>query len=128
METITRLYEGMFVLPQTLVRQDKDKAFDLIKSVLTKYDAKVEYIEIWDERALAYEMNHVRDATYVLAYFNAEASVISKIERTIRITDDILRALILRPEANFDLAELKKVNDESVENKDSEGKKVEVKV
>jgi small subunit ribosomal protein S6 len=112
MATENRLYEGMFVMPQTLVREDKDSAFGVIKAVLTKFDAKIEYIDIWQERALAFEINHVRNATYILTYFNAEAEVISKIERAIRITDEILRALIVRPSKDFDLEQVKKLAEE----------------
>lgn len=119
MTTENRLYEGMFVMPQTLVREDKEAGFEIIKSVLGKYNAQIEYIDVWQERALAYEINHVRNATYILTYFKAEPTVISKIERTIRITEEILRALIVRPNKGFDLSELNKAADEA-KNEDSE--------
>jgi small subunit ribosomal protein S6 len=112
MATENRLYEGMFVMPQTLVREDKDAAFEIIKSIIGKFDGKIEDIDVWQERALAYEINHVRNATFILTYFTADASVISKIERTIRITDEILRALIVVPEKEVDLAEVRKLVDE----------------
>ena len=112
MATENRLYEGMFVMPQTLVRENKEAAFEIIKAVLAKYDAQIEYIDVWQERSLAYEINHVRNATFILTYFNAEVTTISKIERTIRITDEILRALIVRPEKGFVLSELNKVSEE----------------
>jgi len=125
MATKNRLYEGMFVMPQTLVREDKEAGFEIIRSVLSKYDAQVEYMDVWQERALAYEINHVRNATYILTYFNAAPSVISKIERTIRITDEILRALIVLPSKGFELSELNKIEEETnSENNAEESKEV----
>ena len=103
MEKSNRIYEGMFVLPQTFVREDKERAFELLTSALAKHDAEVKYMDIWSERSLAYEINHVREASYVLVYFEAESEAIAKIERTFRITDNILRLLIVRPEKGFDL-------------------------
>lgn len=106
MDTVIKLYEGMFVLPQTLVREDKEKAFGVIKSILEKFEAKTEYMDIWQERPLAYEIKNVRNATYILTYFKAQPEVISKIERLINITDDILRALIIRCEQAVDYENL----------------------
>lgn len=103
MEKSNRIYEGMFVLPQTFVREDKERAFELLTSALAKHDAEVKYMDIWSERSLAYEINHVREASYVLVYFEAESEAIAKIERTFRITDNILRLLIVRPEKGFEL-------------------------
>jgi ribosomal protein S6 len=60
-------------------------------------------MDIWSERSLAYEINHVREASFILTYFEAEAEAIAKIERTFRITDNILRTLVVRPEKEFDL-------------------------
>lgn len=99
----SRLYEGMFVLPQTYVREDQERAFELIKAALGKHEAEVKYIDVWSERSLAYEINHVREATYVLTYFEACPEAIAKIERTFRITDNILRSLIVKPEPGFSL-------------------------
>ena len=113
MATENRLYEGMFVMPQTLVREDKGVAFGIIKSIFEKFEVKVEYMEIWQERSLAYEINHVRNASFILTYFHADPNVISKIERTIRITDEILRALIIRPMKGFDLNEVGKLVEEA---------------
>lgn len=103
MEKSNRLYEGMFVLPQTFVREDKERAFELITAALNKHEGEVKYMDVWSERSLAYEINHVREASYVLVYFDAQPEAIAKIERTFRITDNILRALIVRPEKGFDL-------------------------
>jgi small subunit ribosomal protein S6 len=103
MEKSNRIYEGMFVLPQTFVREDKERAFELLTSALAKHDAEVKYMDIWSERSLAYEINHVREASYVLVYFEAESESIAKIERTFRITDNILRLLVVRPEKGFEL-------------------------
>jgi small subunit ribosomal protein S6 len=101
--TTNRLYEGMFVLPQTYVREDQDRAFELIKAALEKHEAVIKYMDVWSERSLAYEINHVREATFVLTYFDACPEAIAKIERTFRITDNILRTLVVKPTPGFDL-------------------------
>jgi small subunit ribosomal protein S6 len=95
------LYEGMFVLPQTYVREDQTAAFALLSETMEKFGAGIRYKEIWAERPLAYEINHVRDASYILMYFDASSEAIAKIERQFRITDNVLRVLIVNPPKDF---------------------------
>lgn len=123
----TRLYEGMFVLPQTYVREDQNRAFGLLKAAFEKHEAEVKHMDIWSERSLAYEINHVREATFILTYFEAQPEAIAKIERTFRITDNILRSLIVRPEVDFNLEEFIKNRDAIAAETDLEIEKEEVK-
>lgn len=98
-----RLYEGMFVLPQTYVREDQSAAFALLSETMEKFGAEIRHKEVWSERPLAYEINHVREASYILMYFDASSDAIAKIERQFRITDNVLRVLIVNPPKDFDL-------------------------
>ncbi len=123
----TRLYEGMFVLPQTYVREDQNRAFELLKAAFDKHEAEVKYMDVWSERSLAYEINHVREATYILTYFEAQTEAVAKIERTFRITDNILRCLIVKPEQDFDLDTFVKNREAIEEETDLEIEKEEVK-
>ena len=82
---IKRLYEGMFVLPQSYVREDQQAAFDMLNALFQKFGVEVKYLDIWAERSLAFEINHVREATYVLTYFECSPDVIAKIERAVHI-------------------------------------------
>jgi len=101
--TEKRLYEGMFVLPQSYVREDQERAFALLSETIEKFGAEIRHKEVWAERSLAYEINHVREASYVLMYFDASTEAIAKIERQFRITDNVLRVLIVNPPKDFDL-------------------------
>jgi small subunit ribosomal protein S6 len=123
----TRLYEGMFVLPQTYVREDQNRAFELLKSAFEKHEATIKHMDVWSERSLAYEINHVREATFILTYFEAQPEAIAKIERTFRITDNILRCLIVKPEIEFSLEDFIKNRDAIAEETDLEIEREEVK-
>lgn len=101
--TAKNLYEGMFVLPQTYVREDQEAAFGLLAETIERFGAEIRHKEVWAERSLAYEINHVREATYILMYFDASSDAIAKIERQFRITDNVLRVLIVKPPKGFSL-------------------------
>lgn len=95
----------MFVLPQSYVREDQKAAFEMLNDLFKKFEVEVKYMDIWAERSLAYEIKHVREATYVLTYFDAEPEKIAKLERAVNISDNILRCLLVKPAPGFNLQE-----------------------
>jgi small subunit ribosomal protein S6 len=52
----------------------------------------------FDERRLAYEINRRKRGTYALTYFEADAERIADLERDARLSELILRLLVLRAE------------------------------
>ena len=51
--------------------------------------------EKWDERKLSYEIRGHRRATYYLVYFNAGSAAVKEINRDVRLTEGVIRHLIL---------------------------------
>lgn len=98
-----KLYEGMFIFPLSMARENRDGVFDNVRSLIAKFDGVVKHIEVWAERTMTYEIKKNRDGAYVLCYFEAPAESIAKIERQVVISDEILRSMILTPEKGFDL-------------------------
>lgn len=100
-------YEGIFIMPQSFVREDKQRAFDILNDLIRKFEGTVDYIDIWSERKMTYPIKHVRDAAYILTYFKAPGDAVRKIERAITLEDSILRCMIIRPDKSFDLEKFK---------------------
>jgi small subunit ribosomal protein S6 len=50
----------------------------------------------WGERALAYPINHKTNAEYHLLQFHATPELLSTLNRTLRITDEIIRFRIIK--------------------------------
>ena len=99
METVSKnLYEGMFLVDTALATSDWDGVLDLIKSILTKSGAEIVSLKKWDERKLAYEINKKSRGTYILCYFNVEGPKVKDIERDIRLSEKIMRVLVLSTE------------------------------
>lgn len=79
---------------------------ELIETIVTKFDkllvdngATIEKTDRWGKRRLAYEINDLKDGYYVLTTFEAEATVVQELDRVMRITDGILRHMIVKQEA-----------------------------
>ena len=100
-ETRTGKYEAMFLFPQA-ASADMNGAMDHIKECLSKGDATLCSLVKWDERRLAYDVKGNKRGVYFLARFTAETRKVKEIERDCRLSEKMLRALVIR---NDDLTE-----------------------
>ena len=108
MDTATkRLYEGLFLVDTALASSNWDGVSTEIKGIIEKRGGEVVDFKKWDERKLAYEVDDKTRATYILVYFNCVTDGISKIERDINLSENLMRAMILRADA-FGESDIKK--------------------
>ncbi len=52
----------------------------------------------WGRRRLAYQIDRYREGSYHIIHFEAPADAITEMERTLLITEDVLRHLVTRAE------------------------------
>ncbi len=97
----TKLYEAMFLIDSGLAGSDWDGVMATIKNILQKADVEVLCLQKWGEKKLAYEINHKARGTYILCYFRADGSKIGDIERDVRLSERIMRVLILRADKHM---------------------------
>lgn len=98
MKTVTkRLYEGMFLVDPAQ-SADWDAIVRTLEGLLERVEAEIVSIRKWDERKLAYEIDRQSRGTYILVYFRADGARIQEIERSVRLSDKIMRLLILSAE------------------------------
>lgn len=97
----TKLYEGMFLVDSSLVGSDWDAVLQTIKNILQKAEVEILWLQKWCEKKLAYEINHKARGTYILCYFRADGGRIRDIERDVRLSERIMRVLILRADKHM---------------------------
>jgi len=95
---VKRLYEGMFLVDSTLAAADWNGTIAMVENILKRADAEVVVIRKWDERRLAYDIEHKSRGTYILAYFKADTQRIGGIEKDVQLNEKIMRVLILTTE------------------------------
>ena len=99
MKTIAKkLYEAMFLVDSALAGSDWDGVIATIKNMLQRAEAEIVSLRKWADRRLAYEIDHKSKGTYILCYFRADGSRIRDIERNVRLSERIMRVLILSTE------------------------------
>ena len=81
-----------------------EEAIKAIKALETKFtglineNGKVESVENMGKKKLAYEIKKNTEATYMLINFEAKPDSIAELERNYRITDEILKFIVVRKE------------------------------
>ena len=99
METITnQLYEGMFLVDIARASSDWDGVIATIKRILERSGAEIVSIKKWDDRKLAYDIKGQSRGVYILCYFRVDGTKIRDIENNIRLSEQIMRVLILNAE------------------------------
>jgi small subunit ribosomal protein S6 len=91
-----KLYEGMFLMDSNLAAKDWSSLEAHIQDILKKHRAELLYSERWPDRRLAYDVKGVKKGTHYLTYFKAPPEAIREIERDARLSERILRILIIQ--------------------------------
>ena len=95
---VKRLYEGMFLVDSALAAADWDGTLAMVDNILKRADAEIVVMRKWDERRLAYDIEHKSRGTYILAYFKADTQRIGGIEKDVQLNEKIMRVLLLTTE------------------------------
>ena len=91
-----RLYEGMFIISDTVAGSDWEAAVKHVEDLLKNRGAEVLKSEKWEDRKFAYKLKGHKRGAYLLVYFNAPTDSISPMKRDFELSDNVLRTLIVR--------------------------------
>ena len=91
-------YELLFLVSPTLEEEVREATFKRIDSAITAQGGVVDKVEEWGKRKLAFEVNRLTDGDYSLIDFHADPKDIAEIDRVLRITDAVVRFMIVRRE------------------------------
>jgi small subunit ribosomal protein S6 len=91
-------YETIFILHPSLDEEAVKNSIEKFKGVIENGKGVVENVDFWGKRKLAYEIKKVNDGYYVLFNFNAEPELPKELDRVFRITDGVIRHMIINVE------------------------------
>ena len=90
-------YEGMFILDSNKYSQNPDATTGEVLALLERVKAKVLASRPWQDGKLAYPMEGHRKGLYLLTYFNCDAAGLTELDRLSKLTDTIIRHMIIKP-------------------------------
>jgi small subunit ribosomal protein S6 len=91
-----RLYEGMFIISDTVAGADWEAAVKHVEDLLKNRGAEILKSEKWEDRKFAYKLKGHKRGAYLLVYFNAPTDSISPMKRDFELSDNVLRTLIVK--------------------------------
>ena len=89
-------YESMYILKPTIEEETRKSVIEKFKTLVEENGGKVEKVDEWGMRKLAYEINYISEGYYVLMTFEAEPALPLELERNYNIHDGVLRYNIIR--------------------------------
>ncbi len=92
------LYEHIFLARQDATPQQVEAMVATYKGVIESNGGKVEKVETWGLKSLAYRIKKNRKAHFTLFNVDASPAAVAEMERQMRINEDILRFLTIRVE------------------------------
>ncbi|WP_438433628.1 30S ribosomal protein S6 [Gorillibacterium sp. sgz500922] len=90
-----RKYEVMYIVRPDAEEQAFQAAVEKFQTIITNGGGEVTKSEVMGKRRLAYEIKKFRDGFYVLVNFTAEPAVVAELERVMKISDEVIRYLII---------------------------------
>ncbi len=91
-----RLYEGMFIISDTVAGADWETAVKHVEDLLKNRGAEILKSEKWEDRKFAYKLKGYKRGAYLLVYFNAPTDSISPLKRDFELSENVLRTLIVK--------------------------------
>lgn len=93
-----RRYELMLVLRPDTPDERTQAVIDRSTRQITAAGGEVVKVAPWGRRRLAYQIDRYREGSYHIVVFEAPGTAIAELERSLLITEDVLRHLIVRVE------------------------------
>ena len=115
-----RAYELMVLINPEIDERVVEGTLNKYLDVIRKDEGTVDNVDIWGRRKLAYEIQDLREGYYVIVHFNAEPDAPKEIERLLRISDDVLRYLIVVQEGSFMPVSRRSLDDEAALEREAE--------
>ena len=90
-------YESVIIINPS-VEDEKVKELENRFTDLINKDGKLTKIDELGKKKLAYEVRKNTEGIYVVFYFEANPSLIAELERNYRITDEVIKFIVIRVE------------------------------
>ncbi len=90
-------YESVIIINPS-VDDEKLKAVEAKFTELINKDGKVTKVDNLGKKKLAYEVKKNKEGIYLVFYFEANPALIAELERNYRITDEVIKFIVIRVE------------------------------
>ncbi|HCC00196.1 MAG TPA: 30S ribosomal protein S6 [Ruminococcaceae bacterium] len=94
MATISQ-YETVVIFKSNLGKEAITALLEKFKALVSE-NGTIESVDEWGKRRLAYPINDENEGIYVQFVFSADNSFPTELDRQLKLTDGVMRSLIIR--------------------------------
>jgi small subunit ribosomal protein S6 len=94
-EKLLHSYETIFIIDAGLDEEATKAVVEKFTNLIAA-NGTVDEVDEWGKRRLAYEIDDKTEGYYVLVTFTSDADFPKELDRQYRITDTVLRTIIIR--------------------------------
>ena len=103
-------YEILFIIKPTLTDDEVKAKADFVAEVISKNGGQIASQIDMGTRKLAYKIDKFERGVYKVFYFQAPTNLIEELVRNVRITEDIIRFLIVKYETKSEISAWEKLS------------------
>jgi small subunit ribosomal protein S6 len=92
-------YELVFIVSPGVSDESLEGRINAVSQFITSRDGAVDSVERWGKKKLAYPVGHFLEGHYVLARFKINPARCRELEANLRISEEILRHLLVKVNA-----------------------------
>jgi small subunit ribosomal protein S6 len=93
---MSRKYELVYVVSPDATDEQVAELHTQVESIIQRMHGQLEKTDNWGRRKLAYEIGRHKEGTYVLEVINGDGELMKEIDRRLKVTDLIIRHLVVR--------------------------------
>jgi small subunit ribosomal protein S6 len=112
-----RVYEFLFVADPNLGEPEVDALAALVQGYVEKEAGKLQKVEKWGKKRLAYKIGRHREGSYVLIVAEGGSGLVKEVERRLRVTDGVIKFITVRVDEELRKAEASKARRTATEAK-----------
>jgi len=90
-----RKYEVIFIV-KPLEEEQTNAVIEKFKKLITDNGGTIDNEDRWGKKRLAYEIKDCAEGYYDLLYVTAEPACVAECDRVMKITDELLKHMIVR--------------------------------
>ena len=91
-----RHYEVMIIFDPTLDERTIAPSLDTLLNVVREEGGKVDKVDVWGKRRLAYEIKKNSEGIYAVVEMNCEPATVQELDRLLTLNESVLRTKVLR--------------------------------
>src|SRR5687767_12792811 len=96
---MSRKYELVYIVSPDATDEQVADLHAQVEAIVQRIGGQLEKTDNWGRRKLAYEIGRHKEGTYVLEVINGGGDLIKEIDRRLKVTDLVIRHLVVRVDA-----------------------------